>query len=349
VEYDFGPGDDDSTPTDTDTVESLCDDLVPEQVTCATDGGTVVGCFDGVDVTTTQIDESAGCTPAGQSLGIVSFETAGADAGPIDLFAWVASQPDQPGPFAEEVYLSVFEDDCGDDPFGQSMEPDCAYRPWIVAPTVFADAPVYLHVQTLTPSDSQSPVALEYQVRTSDTWTWPLPADEPLECLHPIDSPPAGPFSTAFLDAPLWDGLWHEVDLSGAPPTLYGQPRICPGGSLGWRQAAFQLRNQGDAAIEVTRIRVGRRISPLDLEVVPFHFELLSCVDLDPFEGGVIEPEQVPLASSCHDDGEHASKSVSLSIEPWVPMLPSTQYVLILQVPPSAGVDLEVWFEVDEP
>ena len=345
MEYDFGPGDDDATPTDSDTVEGSCEDLSPELVTCALDEGEVSGCLDSVDVTTEQIAQSAGCTPAGQSLGIVSFEAVGADAGPIDLFAWGAPQPDQPSLFAEDVYLSVFEDDCGEDPFGQSDEPDCDYQPWLVAPTVYVDAPIFLHVQTLTPSASDTAVDLEYQIRASGTWTWPLPADEPLPCLYPIDSPTPGPFGAVFLDSPLWDGEWHEVDLSGAPPALQGEPRICPGGSSGWRQAGYQLRNQGDDTIVVTRIQVGRRISPVSLEVVPFHFEVLGCVELDPFEGGVIEPGQAPLASSCHDDGDHASKSMSLPVDPWVPMLPSTQYVLIVQVPPSAGVELEVWLE----
>lgn len=345
MEYAFGPDDDDTTDTDSDTVEDACEDLSPEQVTCTTDGGVVTGCFDGVDVATEQIAQSAGCTPAGQALGIASFETSGPDAGPIDLFAWVAAEPDQPGPLAEKVYLSVFEDDCGDDPFGQSDEPDCDYEPWLVAPTVFADAPFYLHVQTLIPSEPESPIRLDYQVRTSGTWTWPLPADEPLACLHPIDSPPPGPFSAVFLDSPLWDGEWREIDLTGAPPALQGAPRICPGGSGGWRQAAFQLRNQGDDPIQVTQVRVGRRISSVTVETVPFHFEILSCVDLDPFEGGVIEPAQAPLASSCHDDGEHSSKSINLEIEPWVPMLPNTQYVLLVQVPPNAGVELEVQLE----
>jgi len=316
-------------------------------VNCDFDGGSVAGCLDSVDVATQQIDQSAGCTPAGQALGIASLETAGSDTGPIDLYAWIAPTPDEAGAFADDVYLSVFEDNCGDDPFGQNEVPECDYQPWLVTPNVPTDAAVYVHVQTLAPSEPGEPVELEYQVRSSGSWTWPLPADEPLHCLYPIDSPDPGPLSALFLDSPPWDSAWHEVDLSGAPPALHGDPRICPAGSRGWRQAAYQLRNQGDDPLLVTEIRVGRRISQLSLEVIPFHFEIVSCPNSIAAEGGVIEPGQDPLASSCHDDGEHASKSLDLVIDPWIPMLPSTQYTLIVQVPPSYGVELEVRLQTE--
>lgn len=347
MSYDFGSDDEDTTPTDSETVEGTCEDLTPQQVVCQVDGGAPAACQGAIDVVTEQIAASAGCTPAGQALGIVSFETAGADAGPIDLYAWVEPGAGEDAPFADEAYLSVFEDDCGDDPFGEGDLPVCAYEPWLVTPDIHADAPVYAHLQTLAPANPGEPLVLGYQLRASDSWTWSLPADEELFCLYPIDSPDPGPQSTAFLDSPLWDSAWHPIDLTGAPPALHGAPRICPGGSAGWRQAAFQLRNQGDDPLLVTEIRVARRLPSLSLEVVPFHFEIASCTDSIVAEGGVIVPEQDPLASSCHDDGEHASKAMELEIVPWIPMLPSTQYTLMIQVPPSAGTALEVRLQTE--
>jgi len=346
VSFDFSE-DEDTEPTDTETGGDACEDLQVEQVLCETDAGVVVGCTGSVEVATVQIDLSAGCTPSGQALGIASFATEGADAGPIDVFAWVEAAGEEAGPFADDAYLAVFEDDCGDDPFGEGTEPDCDYEPWLVAPMVFADAPIFLHVQTLTPSGQGTPIELDYQVRTSGTWTYPLPADEPLLCLETIDSPPAGPhLGGELLDHPPWDGEWQELDLTGAPPALQGEPRICPAASLGWRQAAYQLRNQGDDPLQVTRIQIGRRISPLELEPIPFHFEILACVGptSDP---GEIEPAQAPLASSCHDGSEHASKTFDLQIEPWIPWEPSTQYVLIVQAPPTAGGEVEIRLQVE--
>ena len=347
VTYGFAPDDDDTIPPDSETVDDTCEDLAIEHVVCGVDAGAVVGCFDLVKVNTEVIDESAGCTPAGQALGIASFGTSSPGVGEIDVYAWIEAPPTELGPFADDLFLSVFEDKCGDDPFGESEEPVCEYEPWLTTPDVPSDASLYLHVQSLAPSVAGAPIELHYQVRSSGDWTWPLPAGEELNCLYPIDSPEPGPQRAALLDSPPWDSAWHEIDLTGAPPAFHGDPRICPAASGGWRQVAYQLRNQGDEPLTVTEISVGRRLSPLSLERVPFHFEIASCIDSISAEGGVIEPGQEPLASSCHDDGDHASKQMNLTIVPWNPMLPSTQYTLILQVPPSAGVELEVRIQTE--
>jgi hypothetical protein len=344
VEFGFGE-DDDTDSVDTGTADDPCDNLELEHVHCQLDAGPAPECLGSIHVATEQIDLSAGCTPAGQALGVAEFATTSVDAGPIDLFAWVTAPADEPGPFADEVYLSIFEDDCGDDPFGESTVPDCDYEPWLVTPEILADAPVYVHVQTLAATIEGAPRELAYQVRSSGTWTWPLPANGPLRCLDPIDPVSPGPHvSQVFLESPLWDGQWHVLDLSGAPPALGGEPRICPAGSGGWRQAAFQLRNLGDEPLPLTLIDVGRRISPVTVETVPFHFEILACADSPLAEGGEIPPGEQPLASSCHDDGDHSSKELSLALDPWIPWEPGTQYVLIVQVPPGAGMELEITF-----
>jgi hypothetical protein len=69
--------------------------------------------------------------------------------------------------------------------------------------------------------------------------------------------------------------------------------------------------------------------------------KIFSCQESE-VEGGVVLPGQSPLASSCNDDGEHTSKQLDLLLEPWNTGEPETQYVLIVQVPPTAGVELEL-------
>jgi hypothetical protein len=58
----------------------------------------------------------------------------------------------------------------------------------------------------------------------------------------------------------------------------------------------------------------------------------------------VVEPGQPALAESCDDDNQHPSKAIDVALDVWDDT-PESQYMLILQIPPTVGTLFEVKLE----
>jgi hypothetical protein len=274
-----------------------------------------------VAVTTKRVGAPVGCVPTGLALGVARIP-ARTDSGVMDLFAWVEPGPEETGPFAAGAALSLFGARC-DSPLGGEPGQNCAFEPNLIEAAVGIDQPLYLHVQTTAPTTAAVPARVGLQVLPRESWRALLPAaGEPLSC-RLAD----GAVLSDLANAPPWSGSPATVDASRLPPALEGDPWICASASGGWRQAAFLLRNAEDGPLRVTAVRLGL---PGDIGAPRFHFGLYRCLD-----DGAVASELAALASSCHDAGDHASKQLDVVVEPWIPGLAGTEYVLVLQVPPG--------------
>ncbi len=312
VGYDFDIGD---PPDAGDPSKEACEALHVVGADCPGEAGS---CDGTVEVGTARIDAPVGCSPAGLALGIARLEGE-EDLGAADLFAWVESGPGDDGPFGAGAALSLFGSKCGD-PVGGEPGLNCAFEPYLVEAAVGVDQPLYMHVQTPAPGAA----AIGLQVLEREAWRAVLPAaGEPLSC-RLTD----GEVLPDLVAVPPWDGEPALVDGSRLPPALDGDPWICASASGGWRQVAFLLRNQEDAALRITGL--GLTVAGEPGLVARFHFGLYRCLD-----DGAVASELAALASSCHDAGDHASKTVDAMVDPWVPGLAETEYALVLQIPPG--------------
>jgi hypothetical protein len=332
VDFDFG-GD-----ADAGGSGGTCDAIDPIVLACAGDADS--GCFGEGEVTAAAIGESAGCTPAGMALGAARLEIP--ESGAFDLFAWAGSVPWIDSVFDDAVSLAVFPDACGAHSFGGDLE--CDYRPWILK-TALPASEVYIHAQTSAGGDAlDRTAAIGFQIMPSGAWDEALPpASQAMEC----DAVPNGPLDEALLYPDPLTGAPRPIRFSGKSPAslsgLTGAPRICGASAAGWRQAGYLIENTGDpppAHLTGVHVRTsGAETGPS----VSFHFGLFACAA----GSDQIEADQLALASSCDDSGDHPSKQTDVDIALWDPEDSSTKYVLVLQIPPGEGTSFFLQLDVD--
>ena len=317
---------------------ATCDGITP--VTLACEGEIDAGCFGEGEVTAVELEESAGCTPAGLALGAAALALP--ESGAFDLFAWAEKVPWIDSVFNDDVSLALFPDACGDESFGDELE--CDYSPWILR-TALPASEAYLHVQTAAGGDAlDRTAAIGFQIMASGSWDEALPpASQAMEC----DSVPNGPLDGTLLYPDPLTGVPRLIPFAAKSPAslngLTGSPRICGASAAGWRQAGYLLRNAGDPPpAHVTGVHV-RTTDALTGPSVSFHFALFSCIT----GSEEIEPEQVALASSCDDPGDAPTKQTDLDVALWDPEDSSTEYVLILQIPPGEGTAFYLQLDVD--
>jgi len=314
---------------------ATCDELEPVAIECPDAGA--AWCMGGGEPTAVEIADSTGCTPAGLALGVVSLDAPSGEA--FDLYAWAVPVPWIDSPFNEDVSLALFPDLCGARSFGGSGL-ECDYRPWLLRTGVTASE-AYLHVQTATADSAPGAVAeIGVQMVPADGWDEALPpATQPVEC----DVVPYGPLDDRLLYPGPLTGVPRLLPLGGKPPAalagVSGAPWICGEGAAGWRQAGYLIRNQGDDPVALRGIHLlpSEGIDPS----VDFHFGLYGCL-----ENGTVAPEQIALASSCYDHGDHPTKQLDVEIAVW-DVTSLTEYVLVLQVPPGEGTEFYIQFEVE--
>jgi len=312
-----------------------CDELEPTAMECPDAGAT--GCTGGGESAMAEIADSIGCTPARLALGIVSLDAPA--GGAFDLYAWAAPVPWIDSAFNDDVSLALFPDPCGAETFGGGGI-ECDYRPWLLKTDVDA-AEAYLHVQTNAADSTADAIAeIGFQVVPAGGWDDALPpATQPVEC----EVAPYGQLDDRLLYPDPLAGTPRALPLGGKPPAalagVSGAPWICGEAAAGWRQAGYLIRNQGDVPVRVTGVRVGTTADTA--AAVDFHFGLYNCLS-----NGTIEPEQIALASSCYDHGDHPTKQMDVEIAVW-DVTSLTEYVLILQVPPGAGTDFYIRFDVE--
>jgi hypothetical protein len=329
VHYDFGV---DGGPPDNG---ATCEELEPVPIECPDAGA--AWCMGGGESTGVQIAGSVGCTPAGLALGVVALADTPDNA--FDLYAWAAPVPWIDSPFNDDVSLAVFPDPCGAESFGGGGL-ECDYRPWLLR-TGLAAAEVYLHVQTAAASSTPGAVPeIGFQMVPADGWDAALPpATQAVEC----DVVPYGPLDDALLYPDPLTGAPRPLSLAGKPPAalagVSGAPWLCGEGAAGWRQAGYLVRNQGDDPVSLQ----GIHILPTDASgpSVDFHFGLFGCL-----ENGTVAPEQIALASSCYDHGDHPTKQMDVELAVW-DVTSLTEYLLVLQIPPGEGTDFYIQFEVE--
>jgi hypothetical protein len=330
VRFDFGPdGGADS--------EGTCDAVDPVAMACA--GDLDSGCFGGGEVTAVDISESAGCTPAGMALGVASLEIP--ESGAYDLFAWADPVPWIDSVFNEDVSLAVFPDSCGAETFGGG-DLDCDYLPWILK-TALPAAEAYLHIQTSAGDDTLQHTTIGFQTMPSGAWDEELPPDsQSMEC----DTVPNGPLDETLLYPDPLTGTPRPIGFAGKAPAsiagITGAPRICGASAAGWRQAGYLIQNLGDFPAHATGLHI-RKTDATSGGSVHFHYGLFACAT----GSDVVAPEQIALASSCDDSGDHASKEMAVDIELWDPDDSATNYVLVLQIPPGEGTDFYLQFDID--
>ncbi|HUT76708.1 MAG TPA: hypothetical protein VM285_03420 [Polyangia bacterium] len=316
VGYDFGIGD---PPDAGDPSLEACLAAPLADADCPVGSG---DCETVLEVGTARLGAPVGCTPAGLALGVVRIPGQ-AGSGELDLVSWVEPGLEDTGLFAAGAALSLFGAKC-ESPLGGEPGQNCAFEPYLVAAAVGVDQALYLHVQTPLPTTAAARARVGLQLLHRESWRALLPAaGEPLSC-RLAD----GELLSDLVAEPPWGGSPATIDTSHLPPALEGEPWICASASGGWRQVAFLLRNSEDAALRVTRLRLTGTGEPG--AIAGFHFGLYRCLD-----DGAVASELAALASSCHDSGDHASKSVDALVEPWIPGLAETEYVLVLQVPPG--------------
>ena len=322
VSYDFGILDGGCAPPPPEGAE--CGDLP------AVDGGCeqADGCTGQASVDTVAIGETLGCTPAGLSLGLLSLSWAGAPAG-VDLFAWAPSPGGES--FSKGAFLSVFGDPCGEEPPGADLE--CPYRPWLLERGMTLDEDIYLHVQT----DEEEEVGVTFQLLPSDGWDASLPGPgESVAC----STGPGGHLRADLVNHPLWNGDARDLDLGRSPPALDGEPWMCGASAGGWRQVGFLLRNQGDDPVVATDVHL-ERVGEEGVDA-SFHWAVLGCS-----AEGDIPAGASAIASSCQGPEGPEPASASITFDVWVPEHPSTEYALILQVPPSAAALYRVRLHIE--
>jgi hypothetical protein len=291
----------------------------------------------GGESTAVEIGGSIGCTPEGLALGIVSLDAPTGDA--FDLYAWAAPVPWIESAFNEDVSLALFPDRCGAETFGGGGL-ECEYRPWLLRTGVTAPE-VYLHVQTaVTGAAPDATAEIGFQMVSPDGWDAALPtATQPVEC----GVVPYGPLDDQLLYPDPLTGTPRALPMGNKPPAalagLSGAPWICGEAAAGWRQAGYLVRNQGDDPVRVLGLRLTDALD--SVPSVDFHFGLYNCLG-----DGTIAPEQIALASSCYDHGDHPTKEMDVELAVW-DVTSLTEYVLILQVPPGAGSDFLIQFEVE--
>jgi hypothetical protein len=326
VGYDFGIAD---PPDAGDPSLAACLAAPLTEAACPSGDG---ACETVVEVGTARLEAPVGCTPAGMALGVARIPGQ-ADAGELDLFSWVEPGLEDTGPFATGAALSLFGARCGN-PLGGEPGQNCAFEPTLIEAAVGSEQALYLHVQTPLPTTAAARARVGLQLLPRDSWQALLPAaGEPLSCLLAD-----GQVLPDLVAAPPWSGSPATIDASRLPPALDGDPWICASASGGWRQVAFLLRNAEDGTVRVTGLRL--RVAGEPGSFPRFHFGLYRCLD-----DGAVASELAALASSCHDAGDHASKQLDVAIEPWIPGLAGTEYVLVLQVPPGPERLFELFVE----
>jgi hypothetical protein len=328
VHYDFGV---DAGPVDPG---ASCDELVPEEIECP-DAGTT-GCAGEGESAGAEIGESIGCTPAGLALGVVALD--GPTDGVFDLYAWAAPVPWIDSAFNDGVSLAVFPDACGAETFGGGGL-ECDYRPWLLK-TGLTASELFLHVQSVAGAAPDALTEIGFQMVPADGWDGALPAaTQPVEC----DVVPYGPLDDRLLYPDPLTGAPRALSMGSKPPAalvgVSGAPWICGDPAAGWRQAGYLLRNQGDAPVRVRGVHLTTASGAGPS--VDFHFGLFNCLD-----NGTVAPEQLALASSCYDHGDHPTKETDVEFAVW-DVTSATEYLLILQVPPGAGSDFYIRFDVE--
>jgi hypothetical protein len=327
VRYDFGADEGEA-----------CDAIDPLAMPCA--GADDAGCVGGGDVATAELPGSAGCTPAGMRLGVASLEIPA--SGAYDLFAWADPVPWINSVFNEDVSLAVFPDPCGAEAFGGG-ELACDYRPWLLK-TALPASEAYLHVQISAGDDALGAAAVGFQTMPSGAWDEELPPDsQPMEC----QAIPNGPLDGALVYPDPLTGVPRPISFWAKPPAslngLTGAPRICGASAAGWRQAGYLIENLGDPPpAHLTGVHV-RTTSAETGPSASFHFGLFQCVS----GSDEIAAEQIPLASSCDDSGDGATKQMDVDVAVWDPEDEATKYVLVLQIPPGEGTEFYLQFDVD--
>lgn len=326
VRFDFGSGGGEA-----------CADLEPLPLECP--AAFDAGCLGGGEVTGTGISGSAGCTPDGMALGIGSIRIP--EGGAYDLFAWAAPVPWISSVFNEDVSLALFPDPCGEESFGESGF-DCDYLPWILR-TALPASEAYLHVQTAD-GEGLGAAAIGFQAVPSGAWDEELPPDsQPMEC----ETVPNGPLDERLVYPDPLTGVPRRVPFRAKPPAslsgITGAPRICGASAAGWRQAGYLIENPGDPP--PVRLR-GVHVRTTDASTGPsvsFHYGLFRCAA----GSDEVAAQQLPLASSCEDSGDSATKQMDVDVAVWDPEDSSTKYVLVLQVPPGEGTELFLQFDVE--
>lgn len=154
---------------------------------------------------------------------------------------------------------------------------------------------------------------------------------------------PYGLLDDALLYPDPLTGAPRPLSLAGKPPAalagVSGAPWICGDAPDGWRQAGYLIRNAGDDPVALRGIRLMAGQGPAPS--VDFHFGLFGCL-----ENGTVAPEQIALAASCYDHGDHPTKEMAVEIAAW-DVTSLTEYLLILQVPPGEGTELYIQFDVE--
>jgi hypothetical protein len=326
VAYDFTYSLDAGGP---DVDGGVCADLIADHVFCgAADLLADGGCLGTAEPEPVELGEALGCTPAGQALGAMSFEVVGASQ--VDIYAWVPASEPGPGPFDDGAYLHLFGDLCGVIPMQGSGA--CVYRPWAARQMLSTSDPAFLHVQT-----AGEAVAVDYQVRDSVGWEHALPqAGEDLSCAY------SGPLGID-LEFEWYYGETRTLYLAGAAPAWDGLSWICPTSSGGWRQAAYRLYAGVDLNEQVGITRVHLR-DPVSGEAIDHHLAIFQCA----IDGEVDPSYPGPLAWDCNDEGDHPSKEIDAMIAPWGGYDDyTTNYVLVLQVPPTVPLEVEIEFEAE--
>jgi len=295
------------------------------------------GCMGGGESTAVEIGGSIGCTPGGLALGIVSLDAPTVDA--FDLYAWAAPVPWIDSAFNDGVSLALFPDPCGAETFGGGGLV-CDYRPWLLKTGVTASE-VYLHVQTAVADSAPGATAeIGFQMVPSDGWDDALPpATQPVECRVA----PYGPLDDRLLYPDPLTGTPRALPMGHKPPAALaeeeGAPWICGEAAAGWRQAGYLVRNQGDDPVRVLGVHLTHEQD--SAPTVDFHYGLYNCL-----ADGTVAPEQIALASSCYDHGDHPTKEMDVELAVW-DVTSVTEYLLILQVPPGEGTDFLIQFEVE--
>jgi hypothetical protein len=331
VEYDFSY---DASPPDPGPSGTICEDLGVATADCQALTDTDTGCLDEVIVSTKVIAEPAGCTVADLPLGIVSFET---PAFPVeaDVFAWIVASDQDPGPFDPISTLALFHEKCSSNPFFAFDESACDREPWLAKQGVTISEPLFMHLETASVADA----TIGFQIRRSDPVQWMSelpPGGEPLSCVYLEQLSDAIVLYTWWLPGPP-----VPVAVADMAPAWGNTPWICPNSAGGWRQVGFHLYHSDDSLVRVTRVHVR---DPSDGQAIDHHFAIYRCNS-----GGEADPDVPgPLAWDCNDEGDHLSKEFDVTLDPWGGWEDfETNYVLVLQVPPTIGPSLEIEFDAE--
>lgn len=323
VPYDFGGDGDD---TGTDPIDGIsCDDLDPVTSVCGSSDDHLSGCSGSADVMTAKLGESIGCSPVGLSLGVVQAPPPEI-SGPVELYAWTGT----PGTSGDSGrgYLSLFEDVCGDDPFGPDMQ--CGYRPWLFRSGLSASDGFHLHVQT----DEDLLIEMGYQLVQIDDWDRPLPdAEVPLSCEIEED----GHVSDDLLYPNPVEAGEVSLDFFYKSPAT-ATPWICGEAGEGLRQGAYLVRNPLDHPVHVSGVRL---MDQDNLQPISFNAAIFDCAS-----GGVVEPGQAALFEGCYAPDGDGLAAADIDLEAW-DGTQATEYLLILQVPAFALSPVAMVMDLD--